>query len=61
MLGVLVVLLAIEMTVDKIPAADTANDIIQTVVRPAAGAILFAASGNVISEMARSSRWSAAC
>ena len=48
---VLGVLLAIEMTVDKIPAADTANDIIQTVVRPAAGAILFAASGNVISEM----------
>ncbi len=50
-LGVLVVLLVIEMTVDKIPAADTANDIIQTFVRPAAGAILFAASGNVISEM----------
>ncbi|MCU0502745.1 MAG: DUF4126 domain-containing protein [Anaerolineae bacterium] len=52
-LGVLVILLAIEMTVDKIPApaADTANDIIQTVIRPAAGAILFAASGNVISEM----------
>ncbi len=50
-LGVLVVLLAIEMTVDKIPAADTVNDVIQTVIRPAAGAILFAASGNVISEM----------
>jgi hypothetical protein len=50
-LGVMAVLLAIEMTVDKIPAADTANDVIQTVVRPVAGAILFAASGNVISEM----------
>ena len=50
-LGVLVVLLAIEMTVDKVPAADTANDVIQTVVRPVAGAILFAASGNVLSEM----------
>lgn len=50
-LGVLAVLLAIEMTVDKIPAADTVNDVIQTVVRPAAGAILFAASANVISEM----------
>jgi hypothetical protein len=50
-LGVLAVLLAIEMTVDKIPAADTVNDVIQTVIRPAAGAILFAASGNVISEM----------
>jgi hypothetical protein len=47
----LAVLLAIEMTVDKIPAVDTANDIIQTVVRPAAGAILFAASTNAISDV----------
>jgi len=50
-LGVLVVLLAIEMTVDKIPAVDTLNDAIQTVVRPVAGAILFAASSNVISDV----------
>ncbi|MCX7670704.1 MAG: DUF4126 domain-containing protein [Anaerolineae bacterium] len=50
-LGVLAVLLLIEMTVDKIPAADTINDVIQTVVRPAAGAILFASSANVISEI----------
>ena len=50
-LGVLAVLLFIETTVDKIPAADTINDIIQTLVRPAAGAVLFAASGNVISQM----------
>jgi hypothetical protein len=50
-LGVLAVLLAIEMTADKIPAVDTVNDVIQTVVRPAAGAIIFAASANVISEM----------
>ena len=50
-LGVLAVLLLIEMTVDKIPAADTINDVIQTVIRPAAGAILFAASGNVISDI----------
>ena len=50
-LGVLAVLLAIEMTVDKIPAADTVNDVIQTVVRPVAGAILFAASANVISDI----------
>lgn len=50
-LGVLGVLLIIEMTADKIPAVDTVNDVIQTVIRPAAGAILFAASGNVISEM----------
>lgn len=45
------VLLLIEFTVDKIPAVDTINDIIQTVVRPAAGAILFAASGSVISHV----------
>ncbi len=50
-IGVLVVLLAIEMTVDKIPAADTVNDIINTIIRPAAGAILFAANSGVVGEM----------
>ena len=44
-------LLLIEITVDKIPAVDTVNDVIQTVFRPAAGAILFAASGSVISHV----------
>ena len=47
-IAVLVVLLFIEMTVDKIPAVDTVNDVIQTVVRPAAGAVLFAANADVI-------------
>ncbi|MEN6561471.1 MAG: DUF4126 domain-containing protein [Acidobacteriota bacterium] len=50
-LVVIGVLLAIEITVDKIPAVDTVNDVIQTIFRPAAGAILFAASGNVISNV----------
>ena len=50
-LVILAVLLAIEMTVDKIPAVDTVNDVIQTLFRPAAGAILFAASGNLISNV----------
>jgi hypothetical protein len=50
-LGVLGILLLIEMTVDKIPAADTVNDVIQTVVRPAAGAIIFAATAGVITDM----------
>jgi len=50
-LAVLAVLLIIEMTVDKIPAVDTVNDVIQTVIRPTAGAILFAASANVISDV----------
>ena len=43
-LGVLVVLLLVEVLADKIPAVDSVNDVIQTVVRPAAGAVLFAAS-----------------
>ncbi|HIE37497.1 MAG TPA: DUF4126 domain-containing protein [Anaerolineales bacterium] len=47
-IGVLAVLLTVEILVDKVPAADTVNDIIQTVVRPAAGAILFAASTHAI-------------
>jgi hypothetical protein len=37
--------------VDKIPAVDTVNDAIQTFIRPAAGAFLFAANASVITEM----------
>jgi hypothetical protein len=47
-IGTLGVLLVIETLVDKVPAADTVNDIIQTFIRPAAGAILFAATTNTI-------------
>jgi hypothetical protein len=50
-IGLLVILLAIEMLVDKIPAVDTINDGIQTFVRPVAGAILFAGSTNAIGDM----------
>jgi hypothetical protein len=49
-IGLLTVLLAIEILVDKVPAVDTVNDVIQTFVRPVAGAILFAASAGVITE-----------
>lgn len=45
------ILLIIEMLVDKIPAVDSLNDGIQTFIRPAAGAILFAASANLVTEM----------
>jgi hypothetical protein len=45
------IFLAIEFTVDKIPAVDSVNDAIQTIFRPTAGAVLFAASGNVISNV----------
>lgn len=45
------ILLVIEMLVDKIPAVDSLNDGIQTFIRPAAGAILFAANANLITDM----------
>lgn len=47
-IGTLTVLLIIEILVDKIPAVDTINDVIHTFIRPAAGAILFAATTNTI-------------
>jgi hypothetical protein len=47
----LVVLGVVEFLVDKVPAADTVNDIIQTFIRPTAGAILFAASANVVTDL----------
>lgn len=43
-IGLLIVLLAIEELADKIPAVDTVNDVIQTLIRPTAGAIVFAAT-----------------
>jgi uncharacterized membrane protein len=50
-IGLLTVLLAVEILADKIPVVDSANDVIQTVVRPIAGAILFAANANTIAEI----------
>ncbi len=47
-LGILVI---IEMLADKIPAVNHINDVIQTFVRPAAGAIAFAASAKVITDV----------
>ena len=49
-IGVLAVLLGVEVLADKIPAVDSLNDIIGTVVRPAAGAVLFAASTGVVGD-----------
>ena len=45
------ILLIVEMLADKIPAVNHINDAIQTVVRPAAGAVAFAASANVITDV----------
>ena len=49
-IGVLVVLSLVEFFADKVPAVNHINDLIQTFVRPAAGAIVFAASARAISE-----------
>jgi len=43
-IALLAVLLVIEEIADKIPAVDTVNDVIQTLIRPTAGAILFAST-----------------
>jgi hypothetical protein len=48
LLGILVI---VEMLADKVPAVNHVNDLIQTVVRPAAGAIAFAASAKVVTNM----------
>lgn len=50
-IGLIAVLLVVEIVADKIPAVDTVNDGIQTFVRPAAGAILFAGSTNVVTDI----------
>lgn len=42
-LGALAVLLLVEMIVDKVPALDTVNDVLQSVVRPASGGLVFSA------------------
>jgi len=45
-IALIAVLLLVEVLADKIPAVDHVNDVIQTVVRPAAGAVVaVAASG----------------
>jgi hypothetical protein len=43
-LGVLIFLSVIEIVADKVPAVNHINDVIQSFVRPTAGAIVFAAS-----------------
>ena len=48
-IAILIVLLTVEVTVDKIPGVDHVNDLIQSFVRPAAGAIAAVAStGGVV-------------
>jgi hypothetical protein len=48
LLGILVI---VEFLADKIPAVNHINDLIQTFIRPTAGAIAFAASAKVITDV----------
>jgi hypothetical protein len=50
-IGLLIVLSLIEFFADKIPVVNHVNDIIQTVIRPIAGAIVFAASAQIITNV----------
>lgn len=47
----LAILVIIEMLADKVPAVNHVNDLIQTLIRPAAGAVAFAASANVVTDI----------
>jgi len=47
-IGVIVFLGVIEFFADKIPAVNHINDAVQTFIRPVAGAVLFAASAQVV-------------
>ena len=50
-IGLLIFLSLIEFFADKVPAINHINDAIQTFIRPAAGAIAFAASAKVITDI----------
>jgi hypothetical protein len=50
-IGVLIFLTLIEIVADKVPAVNHVNDIVQSFVRPTAGAIVFAASAANISHV----------
>jgi hypothetical protein len=50
-IALLLVLSLVEFFADKVPAVNHVNDVIQTFIRPAAGAIAFASSAQVITEV----------
>jgi hypothetical protein len=45
-IAILALLLAVEVVADKVPVVDHVNDIVQTVVRPTAGGIVFGAGSS---------------
>lgn len=50
-IGLLIVLSLVEFFADKFPAVNHINDLVQTLIRPVAGAIAFAASAKVITDI----------
>lgn len=50
-IAILAVLGIVELVADKVPVVDQVNDMIQTFVRPVAGAILFATSAKTITDI----------
>lgn len=49
-LGVLAVLVILEFLADKVPGVDHISDVVHTVIRPAAGALIMAGSANTLSD-----------
>jgi len=50
-IGLLTVLSIVEFFADKFPAVNHVNDVVQSFIRPAAGAIVFAASANLVTDV----------
>lgn len=50
-IGLLIILCLIEFFADSTPAVNHINDIIQTFIRPTAGAILFASSAKIVTDI----------
>jgi hypothetical protein len=50
-IGILVILSIIEFFADKFPAVNHVNDVIQSFIRPAAGAIVFAANAKILTDV----------
>jgi hypothetical protein len=50
-IALLIVLSLVEFFADKVPAVNHINDLVMTFIRPAAGAIAFASSAQVITEV----------
>jgi hypothetical protein len=50
-IGIITLLLTIEIVVDKVPGLDHANDLIQSPIRPAAGAVLTMAATSTVASI----------